>query len=100
MAKPVEGDQLSGQTGHAGNSRRWSRWLAGLALGVILGVHGWLSIRLFPSWRTLTSDDPPISVDHAIHLYHGYLGARFIREHGTSWGYDPFFMAGYPKTPV
>ena len=39
-------------------------------------------------------------VDHAIHLYHGALGARFLPEHGTTWGYDPFFMAGYPETPV
>ncbi len=39
-------------------------------------------------------------VDHAIHEYHGALGAGFLREAGTTWGYDPFFMAGYPETPV
>ena len=41
-----------------------------------------------------------VVVDHAIHEYHGALGARFFREAGTTWGYDPFFMAGYPETPV
>jgi hypothetical protein len=63
-------------------------------------AHAWLSVRLFPSWNDLTSDKPVISVDHAIHIYHGYLGAKFLREHGSTWGYDPYFMAGYPKTPV
>jgi hypothetical protein len=66
----------------------------------VLGVHAWLTLRLFPSWRSLVDERPVISVDHVIHLYHGFLGARSLREHGTSWGYDPSFMAGYPKTPV
>ena len=39
-------------------------------------------------------------VDHAIHEYHCALGARFLGERGTTWGFDPFFMAGYPETPV
>lgn len=41
-----------------------------------------------------------MTVDHAIHLYHGALGSRFLRTHKTSWGYDPSFMAGYPETPI
>jgi hypothetical protein len=80
--------------------RGWRAWLVWPVLAAILLVHGWQTIRLFPSWRSITSDEPLISVDHAIHLYHGSLGAKFLKEHGTSWGYDPFFMAGYPKTPV
>jgi hypothetical protein len=80
-------------------SRLKHRFLAGL-LALILGGHLWLTFNLFPSWQALVNDQPVISVDHAIHLYHGYLGAKFLKEHGTSWGYDPYFMAGYPKTPV
>jgi len=71
-----------------------------LSTTIVLGAHFWLTVRLFPSWRAIFDARPAISVDHAIHLYHGWLGARSLREHGTSWGYDPFFMAGYPKTPV
>ena len=85
-------------TSHASVICRWC--CAVVLLIAILLLHGWQTIALFPSWRTLTDDRPIISVDHAIHLYHGYLGGRFLLEHGTSWGYDPFFMAGYPKTPV
>jgi hypothetical protein len=71
--------------------------LGGIAL---LGLHAIRAAQLFPSPGALWDDRPPITVDHAIHLYHGYLGAKFLRESGESWGYDPHFMAGYPKTPV
>lgn len=76
------------------------RWLCGGTVAALLIMHAWQTVRLFPSWPALVNNEPVISVDHAIHLYHGYLGAKFLAEHGTSWGYDPFFMAGYPKTPV
>ncbi|MGH8523509.1 MAG: hypothetical protein ACREXY_04630, partial [Gammaproteobacteria bacterium] len=75
-------------------------WVAWTVLAVVLGLHAVQTYRLFPSWTAFIDDRPILSVDHAIHLYHGYLGARFLREHFTSWGYDPYFMAGYPKTPV
>ena len=77
-----------------------SRLLARLVCAALLFFHAWQTFRIFPSLSALFDQRPVISVDHAIHLYHGYLGARFLKEHGTSWGYDPFFMAGYPKTPV
>ncbi len=72
-----------------------------IALAVVLGLHAFQTSWLFPTWSALMDDERPvIVVDHAIHLYHGALGARFLREHGTTWGYDPFFMAGYPETPI
>ncbi|MFI5455381.1 MAG: hypothetical protein ACHRXM_08000 [Isosphaerales bacterium] len=75
---------------------------AAIALLVaVLAAHGIQAVRLFPTPRALLDDDHPvILVDHALHLYHGALGSRFLRDHGTTWGYDPFFMAGYPVTPV
>jgi hypothetical protein len=79
------------------SGRRW----AFLALVVVLGVHSVQAIRLFPSLKSIVDPATPVLVvDHAIHEYHGALGARFVREGGTSWGYDPYFMAGYPETPV
>ena len=69
-------------------------------LVAVLGVHLVLTIRLFPTAAAVADEAPVVMVDHAIHLYHGALGARFLRERGTTWGYDPFFMAGYPETPV
>ena len=72
-----------------------------LALGVVLLGHTWGATRLWPTWRSIIDPATPVViVDHAIHEYHGALGARFLGEAGTTWGYDPFFMAGYPETPV
>jgi hypothetical protein len=77
--------------------RRW----AFLALILVFGVHSFQAVRLFPTLGSIVEPDSPVLlVDHAIHEYHGALGARFAREGGTTWGYDPYFMAGYPETPV
>lgn len=71
------------------------------ALIVLFGVHTVQAIRLFPTAGSILDRHAPVlMVDHAIHEYHGSLGARFFRETGTTWGYDPYFMAGYPETPV
>ena len=76
------------------------RWPWAVLLAVA-AVHLVMTLRLFTSWGAVVDDvTPVVTVDHAIHLYHGALGARFALEHGTTWGYDPFFMAGYPETPV
>jgi hypothetical protein len=81
-------------------SPRFPPWAVAL-LAVILAAHITLSVRLFPGVQSIVDPDAPVlMVDHTIHEYHGALGARFLREHGTTWGYDPFFMAGYPETPV
>ena len=76
-------------------------WLAALAMVAVFAAHITLASRLFPSLGSIVEPESPVVVvDHAIHEYHGALGARFVREAGTTWGYDPFFMAGYPETPV
>ena len=48
----------------------------------------------------MLDDRPIVSGGHPLHLYHGFLGARSLRERGTASCYDPAFNAGYPKTPV
>jgi hypothetical protein len=76
------------------------RWAWAVLIGV-LAAHAVQAARLFPGVRaSFDPDAPVIVVDHALHQYHGALGARFLRERGTTWGYDPAFMAGYPETPV
>src|ERR1700687_3303808 len=80
------------------NSRFWYVALAGL-----LVWQGWITLTLFgreDPWQALTDDRPVVSGQHPLHLYHGYLGARSLRERGTPSCYDPAFQAGYPKTPV
>ncbi len=83
---------------------RWA--LAALWAAVLLGilaVHAWMVLGLFgaeASWERLLNDEPVASGRHPLHLYHGYLGARALKERGTLCCYDPAFQAGYPKTPV
>ena len=82
----------------AGNHRAW--WVVLLALFV---GQGWLTLGLFGGerpWERLLDDQPILSGRHPLHLYHGYLGARALHEHGNLSCYDPTFHGGYPKTPV
>ncbi len=38
--------------------------------------------------------------DYALLFYYGQLGARMLAETGADYGYDPNFLAGYPKLPL
>ena len=80
-------------------SKRLASWPL-ITIAIVFVLHAIQASRLFPTWRSLLEDRPVLMVDHAIHLYHGALGSQFLREHKSTWGYDPFFMAGYPETPV
>ncbi len=80
---------------------RHPAWL--LVLLALLAWQGWMTLGLFGQdqpWQRLLDDEPILSGRHALHLYHGYLGARSLLERGTLSCYDPAFHAGYPKTPV
>ena len=73
---------------------------------VLLGLivwQGWMALGLFGPdrpWARLFDDQPIVSGRHALHLYHGYLGAWSLIHSGTPCCYDPAFQAGYPKTPI
>ncbi|SIN98323.1 hypothetical protein SAMN05444166_1903 [Singulisphaera sp. GP187] len=76
-------------------------WFAIAMIAAVFAAHIVQSFWIFPTPRALRDDEHPVLVvDHALHLYHGALGSQFLREHGTSWGFDPFFMAGYPESPI
>jgi hypothetical protein len=63
----------------------------------------WMTLKLFgpdQPWRRLWDDQPVLSGRHALHFYHGVLGAQSLRDRGRLCCYDPAFQAGYPKTPV
>ncbi len=75
--------------------------LAGaVAASAALALHAERTLSLFGSLKRLTDDAPVVAVDHALHYYHGVLGAAAIRSSGRVCAYDPNFMAGYPRTPL
>jgi hypothetical protein len=76
-------------------------WL--LALAGVLAAQAWCTLGLFGPDRPLArllDEQPVVSGRHALHLYHGLLGARSMWECGSPSCYDPSFHAGYPKTPI
>jgi hypothetical protein len=76
-------------------------WL--LPLVGLLGWQVWQTLALFDAsrdGRQLLNDAPLISGRHALHLYHGFLGAQTLLDQGRLTCFDPAFNAGYPKTPV
>jgi hypothetical protein len=82
----------------AGNHPAWLLVLVGL-----LAWQSWQALGLFGRDRALErlwNNEPVTSGKHALHLYHGTLGARALLERGSLSCYDPAFHAGYPKTPV
>ncbi|MCE9530164.1 MAG: hypothetical protein K8T89_03360, partial [Planctomycetes bacterium] len=74
-----------------------------LAVAGLLLLQGWLTLRLFSpdlSFEHLLDDEPIISGRHALHYYHGMIGAKSWKERGSSCCFDPAYQAGYPKTPI
>jgi hypothetical protein len=81
--------------------RRQPFWL--LVLAILVGWQGWMTLQLFGPdrpWQRLLDEQPVLSGRHPLHLYHGFLGAAGFWQRGALSCYDPFFQAGYPKTPV
>lgn len=70
-------------------------WLLVVALGLAHGAAAWIGSG---GWSELSSDWPLGQHDHPVHFHSLVISARFLRQSGTTAGYDPSFMAGYPKT--
>ena len=68
-----------------------------LAFGVAaaLRVVGLERVASGAASPTLLSYD-----DYALQFYYGQLGAQLLSETGVNYGYDPSFLAGYPKLPL
>lgn len=81
-------------------------WINSFVILGILGLcfgHGLLCLAPFGGWKFFNhgfSDQPLLMGKHPLHLYHSVLGAKGLLSRGSSTCIDPFFHAGYPKTPV
>jgi hypothetical protein len=54
------------------------------------------SITLFLKPGDIFSPSPIYTDDYAMHFSQCLSTARFFSSAGKCWGYDPFFLAGYP----
>ncbi|HUT53584.1 MAG TPA: hypothetical protein VM658_09350 [bacterium] len=89
---PIAGQDLGGPEGGLGFKFRH----AVAAACLIFVVHLTLLLHFFGGPGKLISTDPLIRVDHGWHFYYSVIGSRFMEEHGSTWGYDPYLMAGCP----
>lgn len=75
------------------------RWVVP-AVFLLLFLHSLFIFNQFPSFSHLTNSSPIYYRDHALHYSFARMGKNFFLDHLTNWGYVPYFMAGFPKTPL
>ena len=71
-------------------------------LGMVLG-HAYLCLGPYGGVNAFAHgwpNQPLLLGKHPLHLYHSVLGAKGLLGRGSPTCIDPFFHAGYPKTPV
>ncbi len=73
-----------------------SRLLPAAALVILFLLHATRTIALLGGPNGLLSAAPLIEGDYSLHGY--YCLVKAGARSGRLWGYDPYFMAGYPKT--
>jgi hypothetical protein len=80
---------------------RWySEKIAGTFAAGICLLHAFGLVSLFAPLQGLFDAQPLIDQDWGLHFHHlNSLGAFWRQDHAV-WGYNPFFMAGYPSNTI
>jgi hypothetical protein len=79
------------------------RALIAIATAACLAFGVAAALRVVGLERVAGGDAAPTLLsydDYALQFYYGLLGAQLLSETGVNYGYDPRFLAGYPKLPV
>ena len=80
-----------------------------LRVGIAIATATWFGFGVAAAVRVVgpervaggaASLTPILYDDYALQFYYGQLGARMLSETGVNYGYDPNFLAGYPKLPA
>ena len=69
--------------------------LSGLIVLLLVAGQAALVLRAM-DWSDWTGKDPVVERDYAYNYYNVYAAKKFYETSGRLWGYDPYFMAGYP----
>src|SRR5215475_5953625 len=70
-----------------------------LVSGIFL-LHTLGLAALFVPLSGLFNNQPIIEQDWGLHFHHLNSLTAFWRQDGILWGYNPFFMAGYPSNTI
>jgi len=73
---------------------------AGLWTGGIFLLHCLALATLYQSLQGITNSAPLIDQDWGLHFHHLKSLEAFWRDGNQSWGYSPYFMAGYPSNTI
>ncbi len=75
----------------------WLAWGVIVAIGVL---HAGVTWALLDGRRGMTSGWPLLLGDHGVHYHQALVTRHCLATTGTTAGYDPSFMAGYPMSIV
>lgn len=92
---PTSSDRKSGR-GQSLTSFFGTSWFVWGAVFIITLVHCIKLIVFFGGPKAVASDEPLLYYDHSFHFFSTIISSRFLAERGTTWGYNPFLMAGFP----
>jgi hypothetical protein len=68
-------------------------------LAVVLVANLAFALTVVPP-RVLFGPEPITQIDYALHFSRTVAADAFLTRSGRAWGYDPYFMAGYPMGTV
>jgi hypothetical protein len=71
----------------------------GVALALLCILHAAALVFFLPP-QQIVSEQPVHTGSHAANYYRIFAAHRLLSDGGRLWGYDPFFMAGYPAGAV
>ena len=80
--------------------RSVNRRQATIVVGIFAALHTVGLLLLFHPVSGLLTDQPIIDQDWGLHFHHLNSLAAFWRQSRMSWGYNPYFMAGYPSNTI
>lgn len=86
----------------AAPSRRpaWVERRATVLVGLIFLLHSAALLLLFDPIGGLIDSRPILEQDWGLHFHHLTSIAAFWQNDRLFWGYNPFFMAGYPSNTI
>jgi MFS family permease len=68
-----------------------------ISILILIFIVSFYSITIFLKPQDIFSNSPIYTDDYSMHFSHCLSTKRFLLSEGKCWGYDPFFLAGYPS---
>ncbi len=65
-------------------------------LGAFIALQAFMAVMAFDTREDLFNKKPVLNVDFSSQYYWAHAARKFYDKDSRLWGYDPYFMAGYP----